>query len=85
MVAKNFLGGQVFGAASWANAISYMQKSVAADPDRIVHHLDLAGIYRDTGDKTRERAELEIVLRLPATDVNDRHYKDEARAELGSL
>jgi tetratricopeptide (TPR) repeat protein len=85
MVAKNFLGGQVFGSASWANAISYMQKSVAADPDRIVHHLDLAGIYRDTGDKTRERAELEIVLRLPATDVNDRHYKDEARAELGSL
>jgi Plant specific mitochondrial import receptor subunit TOM20. len=85
MIAKNFLGGQVFGSASWANAVSYMQKSVAADPDRIVHHLDLAGIYRDTGDKTRARAELETVLRLPVTDVNDPHYKEEARAQLGSL
>jgi tetratricopeptide (TPR) repeat protein len=84
MIAQNFLGGQVFSSASWANAVSYMQKSIAADPDRIVHHLDLAGIYKDTGDRARARSELETVLKLPATDVNDRHYKDEARAQLGS-
>ena len=34
MIAKNFLGGQVFGSASWANAVSCVQKSVTADPDR---------------------------------------------------
>lgn len=85
MIAQNFLGGQVFGSASWANAVSYMQKSVAADPNRIVHHLDLAGIYKDTGDKTKAKAELETVLKLPVTDVNDPHYKEEARAALGSL
>jgi tetratricopeptide (TPR) repeat protein len=85
MIAKNFLGGQVFGSASWASAVSYMQKSVAADPDRIVHHLDLGGIYRDTGDRGRARSEFETVLRLPVTDVNDPHYKDEAKAALESL
>lgn len=85
MVAKNFLGGQVFASASWANAVSYMQKSVAADPERIVHHLDLGGVYKDTGDNSRAKAEFETALRLPVTDVNDRHYKDEAKAALGSL
>lgn len=84
MIAKNFLGGQVFGTASWANAISYMEKAVAADPRRIVHHLDLAGVYRDTGDNTRARAELQTVLKLPPTDVNDGHYKEEARKSLSS-
>ncbi|MEP6508154.1 MAG: hypothetical protein ABJC63_07995 [Gemmatimonadales bacterium] len=85
LVAKNFLGGKIFGSASWKDARSYMESSVANDPDRIVHHLDLAGVYRDVGDKQRERAELEAVIRLPAVDFNDRHYKDEARSELTAL
>ncbi len=85
MLARNFLGGKVFGSASWQNAIAYMEKSVAIDPQRIVHHLDLAGVYRDTGDKAKARSELELVLRLPATDVNDGHYKQEAKTQLASL
>ncbi|MEO7368339.1 MAG: hypothetical protein ABIZ36_10300, partial [Gemmatimonadaceae bacterium] len=78
LVAKNLLGGKIFGSASWKDARSYMESSVANDPDRIAHHLDLAGVYRDVGDKQRERAELEAVVRLPAADFNDHHYKDEA-------
>ena len=85
MVAKNFLGGKVFGSASWSEAISYMQRSVANDPNRIVHLLDLAGIYRDTKDKAHERSELEALLRLPETDFNDHHYKAEAKAELAAI
>ena len=85
MIAKNFLGGKVFASASWKDAQSYMQSSVANDPDRIVHHLDLAGVYRDIGDKQRQRAELEAVIRLPSADFNDHHYKDEARAQLAAL
>ena len=85
MLAKNFLGGKTFGSASWKDAVSYMERSVASDPQRIVHHLDLAGVYRDTGDKARERSELDAVIRLPVADVNDRHYKDEARAELAGI
>lgn len=82
MLAKNFLGGQIFESASWSEAKRYMEASVANDPNRIVHHLDLAGVYRDMGDKARARAEFEAVMRLPNADYNDRHYKGEADAAL---
>lgn len=85
MVARNFLGGKVFGSASWGEALTYLQRSVASDPDRIVHHLDLAGVYRDTGDAVHQRSELETVLRLPAADFNDHHYKEEAKAQLAAI
>jgi tetratricopeptide (TPR) repeat protein len=85
LVAKNFLGGKVFASASWNEAERYMEKSVASDPNRIVHHLDLAGVYRDIGDKARQRTELETVLRLPSTDMNDARYKEEANAQLAGL
>lgn len=82
MMAKNFLGGKVFGTASWPEAKRYMEESVANEPDRIVHRVDLAGVYRDTGDKARARAEYEAVMKLPNADFNDRHYKAEADAAL---
>lgn len=85
VVAKNFLGGKVFASASWKDARSYMESSVASDPNRIIHHLDLAGVYRDVGDKQHERVELEAAIRLPPTDFNDHHYKDEARSQLAAL
>lgn len=85
MLAKNFLGGRIFGSASWNEALSYMQRSVASDPNRIVHHLDLSGVYRDTNDKVHERSELNAVLRLPEADFNDHRYKDEAKVELAAI
>ncbi len=51
MVAKTFLGGKIFGTASWAEAIRYMEASVAVEPTRLVHLLDLARVYRDAGRK----------------------------------
>ena len=41
-MAKNFLGGKVFGSANWDEAQRYMEQSVAVEPERLVHHLDLA-------------------------------------------
>jgi len=82
MMAKTFLGGQVFESASWPEAKRYMEASVANEPDRIIHHLDLAGVYRDMGDKAKARAEYEAVLKLPNRDYNDGHYKGEADAAL---
>ncbi len=81
-IAKNFLGGQIFNTANWAEARRYMEESVANEPDRIVHHLDLAGVYRDTGEKAKARAEYQTVMRMPNRDYNDRQYKAEADAEL---
>jgi tetratricopeptide (TPR) repeat protein len=82
MIAKNFLGGKIFDSASWAEAKRYMEASVASEPDRIVHHVDLAGVYRDTGDKAKARAEWQAALKLPNADYNDRHFKAEADAGL---
>ena len=82
MMAKNFLGGKVFGSASWPEAKRYMEESVANEPNRIVHHLDLGGVYRDMGDKAKARAEYEAVIKLPNADYNDRYYKGEADAAL---
>lgn len=85
MMAKNFLGGKVFGSASWSEAKRYMEESVASEPDRIVHRVDLAGVYRDTGDKAKARAEYEAVMKMPIRDFNDRAYKGEADAALRRL
>jgi len=84
MIARNILGGRVFGTASWKEAVRYMEAAVAVEPERIVHRLDLAEIYRDVGEKAKARAEFELVLRLPATDANDRVYKQQAGVALGS-
>ena len=82
MLAKNFLGGKIFDSANWAEAKRYMEESGAAEPDRIVHHVDLAGVYRDTGDKAKAKAEWQVAMKLPNRDYNDRHYKAEADAGL---
>jgi tetratricopeptide (TPR) repeat protein len=83
--AKNVLGGRVFGEASWDKAVSYMERSVAADPDRIVHHLDLGKIYADVGDKAKARAQLELAARGRRIDFNDPAYQREAQAVLEKL
>jgi hypothetical protein len=61
-----------------------MRASVAAEPARIVHRVDLGEIYSDSGDKAAARAEFETALRLNVTDVNDPGYKEQARAWLAS-
>ena len=84
LIAKNFLGGKVFGTASWKEAVRYMEASVANDPERIVHYVDLAGIYADLGETAKAKAMYEAALRIPETDVNDKQYKAEARSALSA-
>jgi tetratricopeptide (TPR) repeat protein len=83
--AKNVLGGRVFGEASWDKAVSFMERAVAVDPDRIVHHLDLGKIYADRGDKAKARAQFELVIRGRRIDFNDPEYRREAQAALEKL
>src|SRR5687768_707923 len=78
-IAKNFLGGKVFGEANWDNAVRYMEQAVQVDPDRLTHHLDLGKIYADVGDKAKARASLERVLSGTAAEYNDQFYKQEAQ------
>jgi uncharacterized protein HemY len=85
LVARNILGGKVFGSASWREAVRYMEAAVAAEPKRVVHRLDMGEIYRDVGDKTKARAQFDTGLALPATDYNDRRFKAEIQADLQRL
>lgn len=84
-LAKNVLGGKVFGEASWERAVSYMERAVAVDPDRIVHHLDLAKIYADVGDKAKARVQFELAAHGRRIDFNDPAFQREAQAALDKM
>lgn len=84
-MAKTFLGGKVFDSANWDDAQRYMEESVANDPTRLVHHLDLARVYAARGDKERARAQYEAAINAAPTEYNDKHFQAEAAAELKQL
>ena len=83
--AKTLLGGGVMGEANWENAQRDLEHAVALQPTRIVHHLDLAQVYVDVGDKAKAREQYKLVLSLPATEYNDHNYKHEAEQALAKL
>jgi hypothetical protein len=83
--AKNLLGGKVFGEANWKEAVRYMEAAVAAEPERIVHRIDLAEIYEDVGDKAKARAQYEFIGRASVLDAKDPTYKRQAEERLKKL
>jgi tetratricopeptide (TPR) repeat protein len=85
MIAKNFLGGKVFGEASWDNAQNYLEQAVAIEPNRITHRLDLAAVYVDRDQKAKAIEQYEWIARAPVTDFNDAKYKEEAARRLREL
>ncbi len=85
MIARTFMGGKVFGEANWASAVSLLERSNAIEPNRTVHQLALAQIYRDTGRKDKARTMYEAAIKSPLYDANDEAYKREAVKELGEL
>ena len=62
-----------------------MEQSVAHEPERLVHHLDLARVYVARGIKDKARAQYQAVIDGNATEYNDRHYKEEASKELAGM
>jgi tetratricopeptide (TPR) repeat protein len=85
MIAKNFLGGKIFGEASWDNAQKYLEESVAIEPNRITHHLDLGAVYADRDQKDKAIEQYEWIAKAPVTDYNDAKYKEEAAKRLKDL
>jgi tetratricopeptide (TPR) repeat protein len=81
-MAKTFLGGKVFDSANWDDAQRYMEESVAVEPGRLVHHLDLARVYEARGNKEKAREQYEAVLKGPIGDFNDKKYQAEAADEI---
>jgi tetratricopeptide (TPR) repeat protein len=85
MIAKNFLGGQVFGEASWDNAQRYLEEAVANDPNRITHRLDLGRVYADRKQKDKAREQFTFIDKAAPADFNDRSYKEKAQRLLKDL
>ena len=77
-MARNFLGGRVFGTASWKEAQRYLEQAVAIEPDRLVHRLDLAEIYADVGNNAKAREQIDAIARAPVSAAGDARYKREA-------
>src|SRR3954468_23588409 len=84
-MAKNLLGGKVFGEASWDNAVKYMETAVASQPTMIAHRLDLAEIYMDRDMKHKAREQLEWIGKAPVMELNDKTYKRMAVEMLSKL
>jgi tetratricopeptide (TPR) repeat protein len=85
LIAKNFLGGKVFGDASWDNAQRYLERAVALEPNRITHRLDLGAVYADRGQKAKATEQYEAIGRLSPSDYNDARYKTIAQQRLAAL
>ena len=81
-MAKTFLGGKVFDSANWDDAQKYMEESVAIEPGRLVHHLDLARVYKERDNKERARAEYQATINGTANEFNDKKFQAEAAEEL---
>jgi len=62
-----------------------MENSVRIEPHRLVHHLDLARVYRDSGREADARRSYEAALRTAFTDANDYRYRQNAERELTQL
>lgn len=84
-IAKTFMGGKVFGEASWREAVRLLEAARAAEPARTVHLLALGQVYRDAGDKPAARRTLQAAIAAPLFDVNDEAYKREAERDLVAL
>ncbi len=83
--AKTLLGGKVFSEASWKEAVRYMEAAVNAEPERIVHRIDLAEIYEDVGDKAKAREQYQTIIRSAVLDAKDPLYKRQAEERLKKL
>jgi tetratricopeptide (TPR) repeat protein len=83
--AKTFLGAQVFAKANWDEAQRLLEAAVKHDPRRMVHRLDLAGIYTDRGDKAKAKELYDWIGAAPVVEVNDDLYKRQAADRLRKL
>jgi len=84
-MAKNLLGGKTFDEANWNDAARLLERAVMLEPDRIVHRLDLAGVYRDRKENSKAREQYETAMRLKQTDYNDKSYQQQADRELREM
>jgi tetratricopeptide (TPR) repeat protein len=71
--------------ASQEKALEDFQKAIALAPNRIIHHYCYGEALAKLGRKDQAKAEYQKVLRLTATDREERGYQQKASAGLKAL
>ncbi len=84
-LARRLLGGRTFAAASWAEAVRYLEAAVAADPARMAHRIELAEVYVSVGRRADARQQYEAAPQMRARDYGDENYRQQAREALRRL
>ncbi len=69
--------------ASMEEAARNLEKAAALAPRRVIHHQQLALVYKAMGRREKAAEQWKIVLDLPAADSGDEAAKKEAREALG--
>ena len=83
--AKALFGGGFMSQANWNDAVKHLERAVALAPDHIYHRLELAEVYVDVGQFSKAREQLQAIAALPAVDVLDPRYKEDAALLLGEI
>ena len=73
------------GAANKKDALSFMKKAVALNPEYINHRLEMGITYLRCKDKDAARMEFEKALELPSQRPLDEKYKSEAKKYLAEM
>jgi tetratricopeptide (TPR) repeat protein len=73
------------GEANKADAISFMQKAIALNPEFIHHHLEMGITFDEYGKTALAREEFEECLVLAAQRPLDLKYKEEAKKYLAGI
>lgn len=71
--------------ASNADAVNCLQKAIALNPNRLMHHVELGRTYAQMGQTQEARRCLEKGLSMPNHDKDDPDAKAHAREALQSL
>jgi tetratricopeptide (TPR) repeat protein len=72
-------------ASSNADAVNCLQKAIAINPNRAMHHIELGRIYAQMEKSAEARKSIEKGLAMPNHDKDDAELKAIGRAVLAGL
>ena len=82
---KIFRGPLGLGEANKKDAIAFMQKAIAINPNLIHHHLEMGITYKDYDMEAEARREFEKCQSLPSNGPIENIYREEAKKYLAGL
>ncbi len=83
--AATYTKSPVYETANWDTAQAYLERAVAGEPNRVIHHLTLGRIYADRHNRKKAEEQFQAALRAPISDFNDEEYRKQASAGLKKL